>query len=70
MSKNRVCQNAVHWKYLGGALKTIYNFRVDRWTLSTLNGRHLVYIAEGAEISNGKMEDIVTFEIDVLYKCK
>jgi hypothetical protein len=31
---------------------------VDRWTLSTLNGSHLVYVAEGAGISNLKMEEI------------
>ena len=30
----------------------------------------LVYLAEGAGISNLKMEEIVTFETDVLYKSK
>ena len=52
----------MHWKYLGGALKTIKNLSMDRWTLFTLNGQHLVYVAEGAGISNRKMEDIVTFQ--------
>ena len=35
---------------------------VDRWTLSNLNGRNLVYVAEGAGITNLKMVDVVKVE--------
>ena len=43
-----VRQNAVHCKYPDVVLKTVKSLSVERWTLLTLNGRHLGYVAEGA----------------------
>ena len=42
-------QNSGHWKYPDGALQTVKKCSVKRWTLLTLNGRHLSYVAEEEE---------------------
>ena len=42
-----VCKNAVHCEYPDVALKTVKKLSVELWTLLTLNGRHLGYVAEG-----------------------
>lgn len=39
-------QKSWHWKYPDGALQTVKKCSVKRWTLLTLNGRHLGYVAE------------------------
>ncbi len=44
-------QNAVHFEYLDGILITVKKLSVECWTLLTLSGCHLGYIAEGAEPS-------------------
>ena len=51
--------NAVHYKYPDGALITVKKLSVDRWTLSTLNCRHLGYVAEGAELTKGEKLSIM-----------
>ena len=63
--------NAVHYKYPDGALITVKKLSVDRWTLSTLNGRHLGYVAEGAELTKGEKLSIMAAECATARpKCK
>ena len=40
---DKVWPNAVHYKYPDAALEMVKMLSVERWTLLTLNGRHLCY---------------------------
>ncbi len=46
-SHRQVWQNALHYEYSDGVLVTVTKLSVERWTLLTLNGHHLGYVAEG-----------------------
>lgn len=41
-------QKKLHCEVLDAVLKTTKNLSVERWTLLTLNGCHLVYVVEEA----------------------
>lgn len=38
----------MHFVFLAGVLETVKELGLKRWTLLTLNGRHIGYVVEGA----------------------
>ena len=49
--KANLWQNAVHYKYVDGAFKTVKQMRVERWKRIALDNHHLGYVTKYLDCS-------------------